>query len=261
MFIGALKSAFVRAFECAYCFNVRRETAYIRETAFFVIAALRGTCEELIVLKFLSQLSFDLRDEVMKILVGESLRKALKAQQKFFEMERPFQPVLRTETDAAKASSRQTRLTEIGISSGLWSTKGKLPPVDQMAHRLGIGPLYEYFYRTTSEVVHFNPRISLRHGWGETATKVTFSTNNFNRYYLNYGHTYSVFLFIEFYKNFRDELAFTKHFESIMKDLAQNLEDEDRWPEAVTYEEMNYPEPGALFRTLLRIKHGKHANQ
>jgi hypothetical protein len=157
-FRGALKAAFIKSFDLARYSN-RLKVDQDDEAYFFMASALRGVCEDLIALKFLRRLRRKERDEVISIEMMSAVRKAVSKQARFFATARPFQPVLRLKDDPSRALSDKDRLTAIGRASGLWNTKGKLPPIDQMADKVALRFVYEYFYRITSDIVHFSPRI------------------------------------------------------------------------------------------------------
>lgn len=253
-FRGILKSAFVKSFEFAQLAN-RIKSKDAGEEAFFMAAALRGICEDLIALKFISQLPRRLRDEVIVIEMSEALRKSASEQTTFFKEQRPFQPVLTFRPSAEAIESRKQRLTEIGKTSGLWKTEGKLPPIEQMATRVKLRAVYNYIYRITSDTVHFNPRIALRQGWGNDSTRFKFSAKNFCGYYLSFDQVYGAFLFVLLCKAFRKHLRLQSAFMDQVTTLTKALDDVWRWPEAVTYEEMNQPDPGPILRSALKVIH------
>ncbi len=85
-----------------------------------------------------------------------------------------------------------------------------------MANAVGMKPIYDYFYRVTSDTVHFNPGVALRNGWGKELFKGKFATKNFCRYYLFSSQIYSVFLFSKHCETLTDDLALTAAF---LKDL------------------------------------------
>ena len=252
MFRCVLRAAFVKSFEFAhYCNAMNSEMA--DESCFFLASALRGICEDLIALKFLRQLSRKDRDEVTIIEISIGMYKAVVGQSKFFIKERPFQVVLSGSEDKAHLEGLQARLSSIGTSSGLWNTGKKLPPIEQMAIKLNMRPMYDYFYRATSDVVHFSPRIALRSGWGADPRRGRFSTKNFTPYYLLFCQTYSVWLFAKMARAFAADLALSRHFRDKLTSVEKELNEQGRWPEAVTYEEMNKRPPNMIMGAILRV--------
>lgn len=257
IFQTMLRASLVKAFEYArFCNRIKPSKA--NEACYFMASTLRGVCEELIVLRFIRQLPESERDEVIAIEMARSLAKAVSEQAKFFKAVRPFQPVLDFQPEDATVQKQRDRIDEIGRTSHVWKpNKGKLPPTEQMSQTVGMRPIYDYFYRISSDVVHFNPRIAFRSGWGNDKDGRTgrFSTANFARYYLFYGQIYGVFLLTQFCRSFEKELALSKSFMKKLDGISLQLAEIIRWPEAVTFEEMNLREPGWFLRTVLKVAH------
>jgi hypothetical protein len=260
LFRGVLKAAFIRSFEFAK--SVQKYTLdQANEEAFFLSAALRGTCEDLIVLKFIRRLKRKDRDEVIQIKMLVSTGEAIGKQAAFFRKTRPFQPVIQNFVDQAKLDAGKDRLTVIGQQSKLWNTSKKLPPVEQMAKRVHLGQFYEFIYAVTSEMVHFSVRVALRSGWGKIPKQVSFSTKNFCRYYLEFSQFYSMYMLTKFCRTFRKDLHFSDGFMDIINEIEETLDERLRWPEAVTFEEMNQQNPNELMRAVLKVAHQEKANR
>ena len=257
LFRSAIRASFVRAYQFAvYCHRVDPDKA--DEGAFFMASSLRGTCEDLITLKFIRQLKAKDRNEVISIEMRVAVNKALVEQTKFFRKKRPFQLVLTAqEEDEALVAALRARLYEIGTTSGLWKTDKKLLPIEQMAIKLGMREMYDYFYRVTSDVVHFNPRISLRSGWGDDPKRGKFSMENFAKYYAEFCQVYSVLLFTMLARAFAVDLSLSKPFRAGLSAIETALDEVLRWPEAVTFEEMNQRPPGFLMRLVAKVAHEK----
>jgi hypothetical protein len=248
-FRGVLKGSLVRSYEFALYANKLRPT----ESAFFSAAALRGICEDLIALKFLSQLKKKDRDQAVldKTFLGTSV--AASKQRSFFKTYRPFQPTFSFKDNEQISTDCKDRLKKLGGTSGLWSPKIPLPPIEQMAQKVGLKKIYEFFYSITSEVVHFSPRITMRSGWGDNIKKVTYSTKNFSRYYMLFCQIYSLFLFIRLCRVFRRNLNLSSDFMKTIRALEEIINDAFRWPEAVTFEEMNIKPPNIILTTAMRV--------
>ena len=103
--------------------------------------------------------------------------------------------------------------------------------------------------------MHFSSRILLRSGWGPSPRQGAFGTKNFSRYYLNFTQLYSVYLFALMCRTFRRELALGPAFMVTLKHLRHSLDEQLRWPEAVTYEEMNQQGPDSLLRAFFQAFH------
>jgi hypothetical protein len=143
-----------------------------------------------------------------------------------------------------------------GHMAALWARNGwpkrndpKAPPTEQMARKIGPGTvdvLYNYIFRLTSETVHFNPRALFRTGWeSESGTKghMTFAPSNSGPYFLAYCRIYGAFLLTIYAEFFGDVLALPDSAKSIFKELRRALALQSRWPEIVTFEEMNQRVP------------------
>jgi hypothetical protein len=72
---------------------------------------------------------------------------------------------------------------------------------------------------------------------------------------LNFTQFYSVYLFTLLCRTFSKELALSAVFMASVKHLRHMLDEQLRWPEAVTYEEMNQNGPGNILRIFLRVFH------
>jgi hypothetical protein len=120
-----------------------------------------------------------------------------------------------------------------------------MPPVRQIAEKHHVDlltTLYDYLYRLTSGMVHFNPQVLLRSGWGGPPV-FHFSPKNFNRYYQAFARTYSVLLFCLYFELFGRFLRAGANVRNLVVEMRKDLLLEPRWPEMVTYEEMNLKPP------------------
>lgn len=249
-----LRAAFVRAYQfAAYCNGMQAGGA--KEGAFFTTSALRGICEDLIVLRFVRRLPRALRDEVIAIEMSLAVEKAVAEQRRFFQKKRPYQQVVGPRRNPAHIEQLKDRLVEIATTSGLWNpgTRKKLPPVEQMASKVGMKEEYDYVYRIASDVVHFNPRVALRNGWGDEPNRGRFDTTNFSGYYLGFSQIYSVLLFVMLARKFAVDLRLSKDFRSALSQMDNSLANELRWPEAVTFEELNLKPPSPALAILARV--------
>ena len=127
-----------------------------------------------------------------------------------------------------------------------------MPPIRELAEKSDPGMLeviYDYIYRLTSGEVHSGPLSLLRLGWGETQspeeipTKATFGTKMLGPYYLAIIQIYGIFLLCLWFELFEDQLDVTREDLTSVSALREYLLSKDRWPEMVTFEEMNKPVP------------------
>lgn len=135
-----------------------------------------------------------------------------------------------------------------------------------MARQTNVEDLYRFLYHATSEWVHFSPRLLMRMGWGEdreVGATFRFSTTHFDDYYRQFNQTYSAYLLVRLVESFSAELEITE-VDDIISRLKAALEDELRWPELVTYEEMNVDPPDlvkrSFMRTACRLNREQHEN-
>lgn len=102
--------------------------------------------------------------------------------------------------------------------------------------------------------MHFNVRVALRNGWGPL-NRIEFGTKKFCKYYLEVNQVYGTYLFSLLCETFHSQLGldgtFMKRLERLLLELSREL----RWPEPVTFEEMNASLPNPILRSVLFIAH------
>jgi hypothetical protein len=86
-----VKASAIKCFE----FNLAIQAFVKSKNAFFAIASLRGLCEDLIVLRYISKMPTKDREELIIALVRYETNTRIKLQDAFFTSIRPQQPVLR----------------------------------------------------------------------------------------------------------------------------------------------------------------------
>jgi hypothetical protein len=241
MFSLCLRAAISKAFEFA--------TLAFRKTLggppFSQIATLRGICEDLIVLNFLRTVSEPSRNAILQALFKYELYDALACQDKFFKEHRVHQPVLGLSPDKQKLRKEAT-----SILQSLWAPLGftlsgnkAMPQTRQLAESGQVIVLYDFLYKLTSKLVHFNPQSLFRSGWAKDPSKPTYSFRNFSIYYQTIAEVYGLFLLSLYFELFETELnadaKTIKAASALRKELLLRL----RWPELVTWEEMNLVPP------------------
>jgi hypothetical protein len=220
---------------------------------FYLTATLRGICEDLIVLSFLDTLSAEDRNAAIGLLSQKDLVEAVGAQTAFFKDERPWQPVLAVKS--ATLDTGEEKLRVLSRSFG-WTGRQAWPSVWYMAKATSLTPLYSYLYSATSRWVHFSPQILMRMGWGDSPdkpsdqTKWRFTTKNFSGYYKEFNRVYSAYLFLRLLRGPVRGLHDSK-MATLLDSLEGDLSEVIRWPELVTYEEMNLKGPSQVQRLLL----------
>ena len=134
--------------------------------------------------------------------------------------------------------------------------RGVIPPTRQIADKHGgeiLTKLYDYLYRLTSHTVHFSIGALFRTGWGDkSGSRHTFSVRHFNGYYTAYGRVYGAFIFCVYFELFARFLRPGKDIKPRIDDIRNSILSIVRWPEMITFEEMNVPipDPGILINAL-----------
>lgn len=250
MYDCILRAALVKSFEFARLTNSQEPPSH----SFFLTATLRGICEDLIVLKFLCGLSVQDRNDALGMLMRSNLHEGIESQADFFASERPWQPVLepKREGEDFKNQDLRTLAKKLG-----WSGKQPWPTVWYMAKSESLEALYQYLYSATSKWVHFSPQVLLRMGWGGnkddlgTHTKWKFTTSHFVQYYIEFNRVYSVLLLSKMMRGPAAEILPAEASEEI-DGLDHCLDAILRWPEAVTFEELNLQGPSSFMRVMMR---------
>ena len=220
--------------------------------AFAVTSALRGVCEDVIVLKFLSTFTKRDRDEAVGVLMMKSVLEFMQQQTAFFTKYRPSQPILEAKDVSAEIQGLKLRLRGFR-KSYKWKKHREWPSMREMAEATDLLPLYDFLYAGTSSFVHFSPNNLIRMGkvvGGSGADKMVFSTSNFSDYYNSFNRFYGLFLFITFCTTFSTALGCRADLQPPVEKLMRALDEELRWPELVTMEEMNMQEVSQMLRLM-----------
>ena len=247
---ACLTSSVVRAFE-----YVELTTQQEPSSSFFLVPALRAITEDIIFFRFLSEKPRELREMVVRHLTNIEVANRLRDQESFFKSFRPFQPVLRSQETREDIETCKDKLLSFWNSNGWPSFKDRricIPQIRQMAEKSGselLEVVYDFIYRLTSGAVHFNPQVLLRLGWGpsrpsgKTLSRVTFSTKNLSQYYLDMSQVYGSYLLCLYFEFFEESLTPNQEERAAIVELRKHLVHVYRWPEMVTFEEMNMTFP------------------
>ena len=220
-------------------FNVAaNRTAKRVEEAFFLLSNLRGICEDLIYLTYLSRMEETHSKKLIKMLLKKNTLDGLSIQKQFFSTNNPFQPVLGG--DSSSADEHQRELRQFWKSLG--SPRRDGPSMRDMADYVGLSYTYEFIYFAASNFVHFNPLVLLRNGWKEMGGSVVFSARRMDKHYRSFSSFYGAVLFVGMAASFEQ-----KHFETTLgaevEHLVEIIGRVQRWPEIITFEEMNKKPP------------------
>ena len=263
-YLSLLRAALSKNFE----FNLflwQSETKY----SFFSTATLRGILEDIITFSFLKSLSEDDKNIISEKIILLKLLQRCETQADFFDKKEPFQPVFKFKVQLeGNIKQNQSELKE-GIKAIVkkypqWQSKPSdsdgFPKIQNMAKECGLEEIYKYLYVATSEWVHFNPHVLLRMGWGNDKDDnsnfmYNASTENFNIYYLDFTRFYGTYLFTIFCNLFKEDFLFSEQFNKLVETLRIDIDETIRWPEIITFEEMNVKPPSAFMYALSHIVH------
>lgn len=215
-----------------------------RKNAFFLVPSLRSITEDIIVLRFISRIPHQEREAAIVSIMRSNVSERIKTQSDFFGTFRPFQPVLNT---GSLDEFHQDGSIAFWQNNGWPNLNGrKMPPIREIAKKCGEGTLdiiYDYLFRFTSATVHFSPQTLLRLGWGDSASKerVTFSPDNMSQYFSDANLIYGSCLFSLYFEMFGRFLRPNREEKQIVSKLRKRILEVFRWPEMVTFEEMNRP--------------------
>ena len=219
--------------------------------AIMLMSTLRGVTEDLICLIYLCRLKGGLGKQLIPLLIHENVAKGVDVQRKFFEANNPLQPVFGGGSSGGDTSKRADQAKK--DIKAFWAVAGRkgAPRVRDMAATVGLESTYEFIYFATSNFVHFNPSALLRMGWGAKSGPFTFSIENINAYYRNFASFYGAILFVGFEASFGLEY-FREDASGELKRLIELVGKVQRWPEVITFEEMNMQPPLYLLTHALR---------
>lgn len=238
----SVRASFAKCYE----FNLHAWQEANSDTAFFWHPTLRGICEDLIVLNYIQGIPADQREALMAGIMKHELNDGLKTQREFFSECRPYQQVLGESVTPAQMEQIADDIRRIWQGHG-WPkmNRGVLPPVRQMAEKNGgdvLVALYDYLYRLTSRTVHFSVTGLLKTGWGNLP-QVSFSPRNFSGYYTQFGRVYGAYMFCTFFELFARILRTDPKTKKLVGEIRSAVIGIPRWPEIVTFEEVNLEPP------------------
>jgi|GEM_PF-2354592 len=237
-----LRAAFAKCFD----FNVAVRESLLDPRVVFCLPSLRGICEDLIVFGFLKQIDVADRDRLLRLLATHGMATRARIQSDFFATVRPQQKVIHRILSDSEITDLENEIRSIWKANG-WANlnRGVMPKTRQIAEKQGsdiLLCLYDFLYRLTSGTVHFDVQSLVRTGWGEHP-EYTFSTQHFNLYYAGFARAYGAFLFVSYFEMFPDLLSTTEEETASVDAIRDWLNYVPRWPEMVTFEELNIKPP------------------
>ncbi len=245
LFSACLKSSFVRTFEFADLVSKADS-----DIAFFLVPALRGITEDIIYFAFLDGIQHETRELVIANTMGLEVHQRITDQVRFFQTFRPFQPALSAEITGIEQV--KANLRAFWQQNGWSNLRRDSPPTREIAGRTVPGILeqvYDFIFRLTSSAVHFNPEILMRLGWGlipESGDLVRdnrFTTKHMGPYHLSLCQVYGCYLLCLYFELFDSRLKPNPEEKEAVAELRSHIWGTFRWPEMVTFEEMNQPVP------------------
>ncbi len=246
IFTACLVSSFVKSFEF-----VRLTCRTDDERAFFLTASLRSIAEETILLNHISHFCHEDREFVLLRLMELEVKQNIRYQRRFFRTFRPFQPVMPERTIDEERIKDELK--------GFWRKNGwprfqprastVTPPTREIAEKSSprlLEVVYDFIYRLSSNSVHFRPGALLRMGWGPDLSHMTFSPKHISEYYRSLCQVYGCYLLCLYFELFDEFLTTSRTESEAVAELRKHLLWIVRWPEMVTFEEMNFPVPSGL---------------
>ena len=211
------------------------------EMPFFLMSTLRGICEDLIWLTYLARMEKRKAEELIGHLFQRGTMEGLSVQRRFFEANNPIQPILSLNADDEKQSAQKARNKRREFWESI-QIQHDGPKVKDIAKDVGLISTYEFIYFSASNFVHFNPNALLRTGWGLERGPFTFSIRHFNNYYRSFSSFYGAVLFVGFQASFGTD-HFKYALDTQIDQLIELIGHVHRWPEIITFEEMNQRPP------------------
>lgn len=220
---------------------------------YWASAVLRGSTEDIIFLSALQKMSLADRNEMVRLRLVHEIENDIATQSEFFSEPRRFQSVLSPKPDAEQQLNNVLdSMNSIWRKYRMDGGRIGLGNMRNLADTASIVGFYDYFYALTSRMVHFSPRVLMRQGWGNYQDGVLhaeYSASNFKHYYTAYVQTYSCLLLREFIERFNGDLTMPSAFDAAAARIDEVCR-KRRYPELVTYEEMNIEPPNPLLRAI-----------
>lgn len=217
------------------------------ENSFYFTGTLRSICEDLIVLRYMRDWNAADKNRLIKLDMQISLLDQLERQTAFFKKFKPGQHVMTSKPESKNFQEALVKeRKEIWRRHGYTLKRSDRPSTRAICEKLGMDALsflYEYIYSITSDTVHFNAKALMRTGWGEIPQigdpKMHFSPINFSIYKVSFCRVYSSLLLTIYFEFFSSLLNPTEAVIQHVKELRRELVMTIRWPEMVTFEEIN----------------------
>jgi len=245
IYLMVLKAIFAKHLE----FNITTLSSK-DEFGIYLQPFLRGLVEELIYLAYFSEQDERLCDELLIAMQQLQVFEFCGRQASFFSRNRSLQPIYLPQMHGLDGN-RVTDEAKSNLSARWWALGHEAPPTTKELARLaGMDEIYEYLFAGTSRTVHFSPASLLRLGWaqvdGDDPSKARldkayeFGLKGFGWYYAKFVKFYGAWILRELVgivsKQFDHEVM--ESLSSVL-DIYVSPTSTLRWPELITFEEMN----------------------
>ena len=224
------------------------------DESIFLISGLRAICEDLIYIIAISKWSIEDANMYVKNTIIYEFEKDIQAQHQFFKEKNPSSLYIKPSDLSQRFRINNNNLVHFWKTNGYSNSEVKLPSVFQIAQKNGLESLYNFLYHATSKSVHHSLYYLFRMGWGNEnceKNEFHFCAGNFNTYYFNFCRFYGVYLLYLYYKYLGSKIGIKRLLSNEMSLLLKMQKGELRWPEIVTFEEMNMKPPSSFIRALL----------
>ena len=231
------------------------------DESIFLISGLRAICEDLIYIVAINKWPVEDANMYVKSTMIYELGKSIKAQHQFFKREKPSLLYLKPSDFSQRFRINNNDLVHFWKKNGYSNCEVKLPSVFQIAKKNGLESLYNFLYHATSKSVHHSVHYLSRMGWGNESCEENefhYRVGNFNKYYFEFCRFYGIYLLCLYYKDLGSKIGIKKLLSNKMSLLLKIQKEELRWPEIVTFEEINVKPPSYFMRAMLSCRGQKN---
>lgn len=250
---GQFAMAIISAFSKSVGLVSEIEQASSESKSFWIATALRSVCEDLIVLGFIDKNFSNESDEIIKLQLSLDINKSLLAQEALFSEYRPHQPRIKPSKNTMQFKENEERLKQI-FGSSLRGKNQVQPSIWHMAKDQEMHLLYEFLYHATSRLVHFSPNTLLRMAWFDPKSNISHcDPSSLDKYYFHFVKFYSAHLLSAFVNRFSDKVDIDEKLHQAIAEKIGEVNSNPRWPELVTFEELNAENPWDGDETMNRM--------
>ena len=214
----------------------------------FLKSGLRAICEDLIYVVAISKWPLEDANKYIDKLLLYECNKNIKSQHEFFKKEKPNSLYLKPSDFLPSIKVNIDDLVNFWKKNGYSNCEGSFPSVFRIAKQNGLEHMYNFLYHATSKSVHHSAHYLYRMGFGNEKTQKDefhFQVGNFKKYFFAFCQFYGIYLLCLYYKHLGVKIGIKECLSKEISLLLQMQEDM-RWPEIVTFEEMNVKPPSSF---------------